>query len=111
MCRLQFNHAADTCCGLCCISNPRVSSANALLFVQLQNGQLMYYGHLPHNDPLLCPVAADGAYQLARYGVKGHPFPDFSGDPKLWYGGRVTDAICRLLRSMAYAAVLTAAWC
>lgn len=46
----------------------------------LQNGQLMYYCHLHHLDARVCPVAADGLVQLVRFGVKGQPFPDFTGD-------------------------------
>jgi hypothetical protein len=50
----------------------------------LQNGQLMYYCHLRHADPRVCPVAADGMFQLLRFGVKGQPFPDFSGSEADW---------------------------
>lgn len=51
----------------------------------VQNGQLMYYCHLRNADPLHCPVAADGMFQLMRFGVKGQPFPDLSpGTEENW---------------------------
>lgn len=50
----------------------------------LQNGQLMYYCHLRNAEPCLCPVAADGMFQLVRFGIKGEPFPNFSGNEADW---------------------------
>lgn len=65
----------------------------------LQNGQLNYYCHLHHADPRVCPVAADGLFQLVRFGVKGQPFPDFVGNNEAdWYDAAVsTHGVCALL--------------
>lgn len=54
------------------------------LFCDLQNGQLMYQGLIPHKDPRLCAVAAVGLFHMGLYSVLGWELPDLTGEDQSW---------------------------